>query len=32
MAEKIFPSGFLWGSATAANRCEGAYNSNRRGL
>ncbi|MDC0803570.1 family 1 glycosylhydrolase, partial [Clostridium paraputrificum] len=21
-----FPEGFLWGGATAANQCEGAYN------
>ena len=23
---KPFPEGFLWGGATAANQCEGAYN------
>ncbi|MDQ8766023.1 family 1 glycosylhydrolase, partial [Streptococcus ruminantium] len=22
---KVFPEGFLWGGATAANQCEGAY-------
>ena len=26
MSEAIFPEGFLWGGATAANQCEGAYN------
>ncbi|TKW65632.1 MAG: glycosyl hydrolase family protein, partial [Cutibacterium acnes] len=27
MTEKLtFPDGFLWGGATAANQCEGAYN------
>ena len=26
------PEGFLWGGATAANQCEGAYNVDRRGL
>ncbi len=26
------PSGFLWGGATAANQCEGAYNEGGRGL
>ncbi|WP_297663894.1 family 1 glycosylhydrolase, partial [uncultured Streptococcus sp.] len=26
MTEKLtFPDGFLWGGATAANQCEGAY-------
>lgn len=27
-----FPKGFLWGGATAANQCEGAYNIDGRGL
>ena len=27
-----FPSSFLWGGATAANQCEGAYNLDGRGL
>ena len=27
-----FPKGFLWGGATAANQCEGAYNQGGRGL
>ena len=27
-----FPEGFLWGGATAANQCEGAYNEGGRGL
>ncbi|WP_161980754.1 6-phospho-beta-glucosidase [Streptococcus sp. S784/96/1] len=27
-----FPKGFLWGGATAANQCEGAYNVDGRGL
>ena len=26
------PKGFLWGGATAANQCEGAYNKDGRGL
>lgn len=26
------PDGFLWGGATAANQCEGAYNKDGRGL
>ncbi|WP_142907247.1 family 1 glycosylhydrolase, partial [Klebsiella pneumoniae] len=26
MTDKLqFPDGFLWGGATAANQCEGAY-------
>ena len=33
MTEKLtFPDGFLWGGATAANQCEGAYNLEGRGL
>lgn len=27
-----FPKNFLWGGATAANQCEGAYNLGGRGL
>lgn len=30
--EKIFPKGFLWGGAVAANQCEGAYNEDGKGL
>lgn len=29
---KVFPKGFLWGGATAANQCEGAYDVDGRGL
>lgn len=29
---KQFPEGFLWGGATAANQCEGAYDADGRGL
>ena len=29
---KGFKEGFLWGGATAANQCEGAYNEGGRGL
>lgn len=33
MTEKLtFPDGFLWGGATAANQCEGAYDVDGRGL
>ncbi len=33
MTERLqFPEGFLWGGATAANQCEGAYNLDGRGL
>lgn len=28
----MFPENFLWGGATAANQCEGAYDSDGRGL
>lgn len=31
MAER-FPEGFLWGGATAANQCEGAYLEDGRGM
>lgn len=27
-----FPKGFLWGGATAANQCEGAWNENGKGI
>ena len=27
-----FPDGFLWGGATAANQCEGAWNVDGKGL
>lgn len=32
MREQKFPEGFLWGGATAANQCEGAYLEGGRGL
>ena len=32
MTVKGFPEGFLWGGATAANQCEGAYKEGGRGL
>ena len=33
MTDKLqFPDGFLWGGATAANQCEGAYKEDGRGL
>ncbi|MBQ4432078.1 MAG: family 1 glycosylhydrolase, partial [Synergistaceae bacterium] len=32
MSGKVFPSSFLWGGATAANQCEGAYDVDGRGL
>lgn len=28
----MFPKGFLWGGAVAANQCEGAYNEGGKGL
>lgn len=28
----VFPDNFLWGGATAANQCEGAYNEDGKGL
>ena len=27
-----FPAGFLWGGATAANQCEGAWNVDGKGV
>jgi 6-phospho-beta-glucosidase len=32
MSNSGFPKGFLWGGATAANQCEGAYLEGGRGL
>ena len=32
MAASPFPSGFLWGGATAANQLEGAYDKGGKGL
>lgn len=32
MKKAVFPDGFLWGGATAANQCEGAYAEDGRGL
>lgn len=29
---KVFPEGFLWGGAVAANQCEGAYLSDGKGM
>ncbi|WP_448061246.1 glycoside hydrolase family 1 protein [Cellulomonas hominis] len=31
-ARPVFPSGFLWGGALAANQCEGAWNIGGKGL
>ena len=30
--QTVFPKGFLWGGATAANQYEGAYNVDGKGL
>lgn len=32
MQHTIFPEGFLWGGATAANQCEGAWNEAGKGM
>lgn len=32
MNKRKFPDGFLWGGATAANQCEGAWNVDGKGL
>ena len=32
MSYSVMPKGFLWGGATAANQCEGAYNEGGKGL
>ena len=32
MATSVFPEGFLWGGALAANQCEGAWNVGGKGL
>ena len=32
MSQTVFPENFLWGGATAANQCEGAYNEDGKGL
>ncbi|RDY32176.1 glycoside hydrolase family 1 protein [Lachnotalea glycerini] len=32
MPNTSFPKGFLWGGATAANQCEGAWNENGKGI
>lgn len=32
MRKNIFPDRFLWGGATAANQCEGAWNTDGKGI
>ena len=32
MKKNIFPVDFLWGGATAANQCEGAWNIDGKGI
>lgn len=32
MKNKVFPQGFLWGGAIAANQCEGGFDKGNRGL